>query len=92
MKHLSEFWWLYVGVLGSGGYLWHLLKRRGGDEPLQRRLIFVSSPKHDPKSPEYDPKSPEYDPGLVGRQLVLVVVGLGLVGFVNLVIWVISSR
>jgi len=85
MKHLSEFWWLYVGVLGGGAYLWHLLKRRGGDEPLLRRLIFASSPKH-------DPKSPEYDPGLVGRQLVLVVAGLGLVGLVNLGIWLFSGQ
>lgn len=85
MKHLSQFWLLYVGVLGGEAYLWHLLKRRGCDEPLPRRLIFASSPKH-------DPKSPEYDPGLVGRQLVLEVAGLGLVGLVNLLVWFFSGR
>ena len=85
MNHLLDFWWLYVGAFGSALYFWHALRRRGGNEPLPRRLIFSASPKH-------DPKSPEYDPGLLGRQLVLVVVGLGVVALVQLVVWLISGE
>lgn len=83
MKHFSEFWWIYTGLLGSAACIWHLLKRRGGDEPVLRRLIFAAYPQH-------DPKSPKYDPGLAGRQLLLVLAGLCLVGLVNVVLWISS--
>lgn len=85
MKHLLEFWWAYVGAFNGALYLWYLLRRRGGDEPLPRRLIFVASPRH-------DPKSPEYDPGLPGRQLLLVIGGLALVALAQLAAWLFLGR
>ena len=84
MKHLLGFWWMYAGAIGGILYLRHVLKRRGGDEPMLRRIVLASSPRHDPKSPEYDPR-------LIGRQLLLVLVGLGLVGLVRLAIWFFSG-
>lgn len=84
MRYLTDYWWLGFGLLGSVTYLRHLVKRRGGNESLPRRIILALNPK-------VDPRSNQYDPGLFGRQLVLLLIAAISIFLALLVAWLLDS-
>lgn len=84
MELLRDYWWLFWGLAASGGVVWYRLKRRGGDEPLLRRIVFVAKPITDPTSSEYD----RY---FTGRMVLLVAVGLLLVAVFRVAIWMLQE-
>lgn len=84
MELLRQYWWLIWGLGASAGIVGYRLKRRGGDEPLLRRIVFVAKPSADPASREYDRRSP-------GRMVVLVAVGLAVVALFRFAAWMLQQ-
>ncbi|MCG6118762.1 MAG: hypothetical protein MEQ07_11320 [Aquimonas sp.] len=72
MEFLENYWWALWAVPVAAFIVWRRLAERGGDEPLLRRIVYVSRPVS-------DPRSRRYVVGLPVRLLKLVFGGLLLV-------------
>jgi len=75
---LANYWWLLTGLGATGALVIYRVRRRGGSEPLWRRIEYALFPNTDPAIKPQRMLSP----------LSIVVIGgaLLLILFVNLLI------
>jgi len=86
IEHVSTNWWLYFGIVASVAFVWF---RFGQTDSTKPRLERVRSLLRGNQS--YDPQSSSYDPGFFERQLRLLLIGLPVIGFALLLVWLINK-
>jgi len=75
---LMNYWWLVWALAAVGGLVAFRVHRRGGDEPVLRRVMYALFPRSDPAN------RPQRQ--LSARSVTLLGGGLVLVMFVYLVL------
>jgi hypothetical protein len=73
---LANFWWMLWAFVAVAGLITYRIRRRGGDEPLLRRIEYALFPSTDPA---YKPQRQ-----LSALAIILIGGGLLLIMFVNL--------
>lgn len=71
MQGIADNWWILWGVVAAAFIIWRGLVRRGGSEPLLRRIVWVARPR-------IDPQHPSYDAGLPFRLMLFATGGVAL--------------
>lgn len=65
---ITENWWWFWGIAGGIAYITYKVHKRGGNESLHTRILYVFVPALDPKSERRDQLTP--------RALLLLGIGL----------------
>jgi hypothetical protein len=77
---VDNWWWFVPGILGAA-YLAFQVRRRGGTEPLHRRVAYIINPLFDPQNEQRR----RINPRVVAAYEAAVAVTL--VGGVGYLIW-----
>jgi hypothetical protein len=86
IEHLRTNWWLYWCIAASAVFIWFRFGRTDSTKSKADRMrLLLRGSRYD------DPKSSSYDPGLFGRQVRLLLVGLPIIGFALLLVWLLGK-
>jgi len=71
-------WWIAWPILWLIAYVVYRVRKRGGDEPLARRIEYTLLPHTDPANSQRREST--------RRQVMIVLVGLAVIGLLNLIV------
>ena len=49
-EFISQYWWAVWGVLVTVTLVWYRVSKRGGNEPLFRKVLYSAFPETDPSN------------------------------------------
>ncbi|AKS41264.1 hypothetical protein [Wenzhouxiangella marina] len=85
-EHLSEYWYLYWGVLATAAYFWYRFRQTDSRKSRAERARSLMA-----GSQYLDPNSDRYSKGLFGRQVLIVMVGMVFVVIALFIVWLLGS-
>ena len=86
IEYLRNNWWIYWGIAASVAVVWFRFRRTDATRSRADRMRPLLTGQR-----YVDPRNSSYDPGFFKRQALLLLIGLPLIAFAYLIVWLLGK-